>query len=137
MIDCSNTSGTCTSGGSRPSEKDGGMGGGGEGLCSSRSSDKAMGGGGAGLVSKNFFRLFGPQFGLKIRGEGRPLPRICHCVHCMCIIVMVNLHNKFHLEIPVCKICIQSKSVVSLEFTYWIIKSVYYFKKSINHIVPC
>ena len=23
------------------------------------------------------------------------------------------------------------------EFTYWIIKSVYYFNKSINHIVPC
>ena len=95
MIDCSNTLGTCNGGGSRPSEKDGGMGGG-EGLCSSRPSDKAMGEGG--LVSKNFFRLFRPQFGLKIRGEGGPLPRIRHCVHCMCIIVMVNLHNKFHLE---------------------------------------
>ena len=134
MIDCSNTSGTCTSGGSRPSEKDGGMGGGEGGGPHPDPQIKQWGGG---LVSKKFFRLFGPQFGLKIRGEGRPLPRICHCVHCMCIIVMVNLHNKFHLEIPVCKICMQSKSVVSLEFTYWIIKSVYYFKKSINHIVPC
>lgn len=55
MIDCSNTSGTCTSGGSRPSEKDGGMGGGGEGLCSSRPSDKAMGGGAS---FKKFFSAF-------------------------------------------------------------------------------
>ena len=112
-----------------------GWGGWGQGLCSSRPSDKA----GRGLVSEIFFRLFGPQFGLKVRGAGGPLPRICHCVHCMCIIVMVNLRNvQISLrKIPVCKICIQSKSVVSLEFTYWIIKSVYYFNKSINHIVPC
>ena len=49
MIDCSNTSGTCTSGGSRPSEKDGRMGGGGgggEGRGSSDPPEKAMGGGG-------------------------------------------------------------------------------------------
>ena len=63
----------------------------GGGLCSSRPWDKG-GRGGGGVVSKIFFRLFGPQFGLRIRGGGgRPLPRIRHCVHCMCIIVMVNL----------------------------------------------
>ena len=33
MIDCSNTLGTCNGGGSRPSEKDGGMGGGGKGCA--------------------------------------------------------------------------------------------------------
>ena len=74
MIDCSNTSGTCTSGGSRPSEKDGGMGGGGggEGLCSSRPSDKAMGGGG--LVSKNFFRPFWASVWSKNKGGRRAPP---------------------------------------------------------------
>ena len=136
MIDCSNTSCTCNRGGSRPSEKDGGDGGGGKGCAHP---DPQIKRGGGALVSKFFFRLFGPQFGLKVRVAGGPLPRICHCVHCMCIIVMVNLRNvQISLrKIPVCKICIQSKSVVSLEFTYWIIKSVYYFNKSINHIVPC
>ena len=97
MIDCSNTSGTCTSGGSRPSEKDGGMGGGGKG-CAHRDPQIKQWGGGGGWFEKIFFGLFGPQFGLKRRGEGGPLPRICHCVHCTCIIVMVNLRNKFHLE---------------------------------------
>ena len=51
----------------------GGWGGGGVGLCSSRPSDKAMGGGG-GLLSKNFFPLFGPQFGLKNNKGGRWAP---------------------------------------------------------------
>ena len=68
MIDCSNTSCTCNRGGSRPSEKDGGMGGG-EGLCSSRPSDKA--GGGASL--KNFFSAFWASVWSKSKG-GRRAP---------------------------------------------------------------
>lgn len=55
MIDCSNTSGTCTSGGSRPSEKDGGMGGGGKG-CAHRDPQIKQWGGGASL--KKFFSAF-------------------------------------------------------------------------------
>ena len=73
-----------------------GWGDGGKG-CAHRDPQIKQWGGGASF-KKIFFGLFGPQFGLKIRGEGGPLPRICHCVHCMCIIVMVNLRNKFHLE---------------------------------------
>ena len=47
---------------------------GGGGGRSSRPGDK-----GAGAVSKNLFGPFGPQFGLKIRGGGGPLPWIYHC----------------------------------------------------------
>ena len=46
----------------------------GEGLRSSRPSDKAIGGGGGGRVSKNFFQLFGPQSGLKNNKGGRWAP---------------------------------------------------------------
>ena len=74
MIDCSNTSGICTSGGSRPSEKDGGMGGGGGLGCAHRDPQIKQWGGGGGLLSKNFFPLFGPQFGLKNNKGGRWAP---------------------------------------------------------------
>ena len=70
MIDCSNTSCTCNRGGSRPSEKDGEDGGGGEGLCSSRPSDKA---GGGALVSKFFFSAFWASVWSKSKG-GRRAP---------------------------------------------------------------
>ena len=43
----------------------------GGGLCSSRPWDKGGRGGG---FQKFFFQLFGPQFGLKIRGEAGPSP---------------------------------------------------------------
>ena len=58
------------SGGSRPSYKGGGQ--------SSRPSDKGRGGGhpdpemGGRRSQKNFFRPFGPQFGLKIRAPRTP-----------------------------------------------------------------
>ena len=34
---------------------------------------------GGGRSPKRFFRLFGPHFGLKIRGAPEPLPKIRHC----------------------------------------------------------
>ena len=49
------------SGGFRPSDKGGG----------SHTDPEIWGGGVAGL-QKNFFWLFGPQFGLKIKGEWAP-----------------------------------------------------------------
>ena len=52
------------SGGSRPSDKGGGVGG---GKRSSRPSDKGV----PGLRKKFVFRPFGPQFGLKIKGGNR------------------------------------------------------------------
>ena len=53
---------TFTSGGSRPSDKGGGRGGGGH-------SDPEIRGGGPGL-KKKIFRPFGPHFSLKKRGSG-------------------------------------------------------------------
>ena len=74
MIDCSNTSGTCTSGGSRPSEKDGRMGGwgGGKGCAHPDPQIKQWGGGG-GLVSKNSFSAFWASVWSKNKG-GRQAP---------------------------------------------------------------
>ena len=43
---------------------------------SSRPLDNGGGGGGGAGLQKKFFRPFGPQFGLKIRGA--PFPWICH-----------------------------------------------------------
>ena len=61
-----------TSGGSRPSDNGGGGGGG-------RDPDPEIrGGGGVGGLHKQFFRPFGPQFGLKLRGGGA-LPWIPYC----------------------------------------------------------
>ena len=61
-----------TSGGSRPSDNGGGGGGG-------RDPDPEIrGGGGGGGLHKQFFRPFGPQFGLKLRGGGA-LPWIPYC----------------------------------------------------------
>ena len=51
-----------SSAGSRPCDKRGGGGGG--------FFDSEIRGGGGGAVSKIFFRPFGPQFGLEIRGGG-------------------------------------------------------------------
>ena len=60
MIDCSNTSGTCTSGGSRPSEKDGRMGGvGGKGCAHPDPQIKQWGGGGWASLKKFFFGFLG------------------------------------------------------------------------------
>ena len=61
-----------TSGGSRPSDNGGGGGGGG------RDPDPEIRGGGVGGLHKQFFRPFGPQFGLKLRGGGA-LPWIPYC----------------------------------------------------------
>ena len=44
----------------------------------SRPSDNGGWGGGLGSLHKQFFRPFGPQFGLKLRGGGA-LPWIPHC----------------------------------------------------------
>ena len=72
MIDCSNTSGTCTSGGSRPSEKDGGMGGwGGRALLIQILRKSNGGGGGASL--QNFFSAFWATVWSKNKG-GRQAP---------------------------------------------------------------
>ena len=38
------------------------------------------GGEGRGWSQKNCFQSLGPQFDLKIRGGGPPLPSICHCI---------------------------------------------------------
>ena len=38
----------------------------------SRPTDKGRGGGGGGGLQKNFFRPFGPQFGLKLKGGRAP-----------------------------------------------------------------
>ena len=49
--------------------------------------------GGSGAVSKNFFRPFGPQFDLKIRGRPRPLPWIRHWGACSALVkVFETLH---------------------------------------------
>ena len=74
MIDCSNTSGTCTSGGSRPSEKDGGMGGEGGGGKGCAHRDPQIKQWGGGLVSKNFFRPFWASVWSKNKGGRRAPP---------------------------------------------------------------
>ena len=70
----------------------------------SRPWDRGGGGGGGGLP-KNFFRPFGPQFSLKIRGGGggppRPLPWIRHCINASRIIIawlVTHLYRAKHKQ---------------------------------------
>ena len=65
----------------------------------SRPSEKGRRGG----LKKNCFRLFGPQFGLKIRGGGRPhgpLPWIYHCSCYSLESVNLQLHVRIRVWDP-------------------------------------